>query len=58
VEGCETELALRHKALEIFLMRRAGKAHVSIEEAIAQVMARMVKLAHDLARTKVHDDYD
>lgn len=36
----------------------AEEAHVSLEEAIAQVLARMGKLTHDLARTKVHDDYD
>ena len=36
----------------------AEEADVSLEEAIAQVVARMVKLAHDLARTKVHEDHD
>ncbi len=40
----------------------AEEAHVSLEEAIdqlvAQVVARMVKITHDLARTKVHDDHD
>jgi hypothetical protein len=36
----------------------AEEAYVSLEEAIAQVVARMVRLTHDLARTKVHDDYD
>jgi hypothetical protein len=39
-------------------MAMAEEAHVSLEEAIAQVVARMVKLAHDLGRTKVHDDHD
>lgn len=36
----------------------AEEAHVSLEEAIAQVVARMVKLANDLARTTVHEDHD
>jgi hypothetical protein len=36
----------------------AEEAHVSLEEAIAQVVARMVKITHDLARTKVHDELD
>ncbi len=36
----------------------AEEAYVSLEEAISQVAARMVKLAQDLARTKVHDDHD
>jgi len=36
----------------------AEEPHVSLEEAIAQVVARMVKLTHDLARTTVHDDHD
>ena len=36
----------------------AEEAYVSLEEAIAQVVARMVKLTHDLARTKVHGDHD
>lgn len=40
------------------LMPMAEEADVSLEEAIAQVVARMVKLAHDLARTKVHEDHD
>lgn len=39
-------------------MAMAEEAHISLEEAIAQVVARMVKLTHDLARTKVHDDQD
>ena len=36
----------------------AEEAPISLEEAIAQVVARMVKLTHDLTRTKVHDDHD
>lgn len=39
-------------------MAMAEEPELSVEEAIAQVVARMVKLAHDLARTKVHDDHD
>jgi hypothetical protein len=36
----------------------AEEADLSLAEAIAQVVARMLTLTHDLARTKVHDDYD
>lgn len=36
----------------------AEEAHVSLEEAITQVVAHMVEFTHDLARTKVHDDRD
>jgi hypothetical protein len=39
-------------------MAMAEEADVSLEEAVAQVVERMVKLTHDLARTKVFDDYD
>ncbi len=39
-------------------MAMPEEARVSLEEAIAQVVARMVKLTHDLAKTKVHDDHD
>ena len=39
-------------------MLMAEEAYVSLEEAIAQVVGRMVKLTHDLAGTKVDDDHD
>ena len=39
-------------------MAMAEEADNSLEEAIALAVMRMVKLRHDLARTKVHDDYD
>lgn len=39
-------------------MAMMEEAHVSLEEAVARVEARMVKLTRDLARTKVNDDHD
>lgn len=42
----------------LFLMPMPEQAEDSVEEAIAQLEARMVKLTHDLARTKVHDEHD
>jgi hypothetical protein len=51
-----TETELPKSRLSLIAM--AEEADLSLEEAIAQVVARMVKLAHDLARTKVHEDQD
>lgn len=32
--------------------------HISLEEAMAQLIARLTKFAHDLGRTKVDDEHD